>query len=106
MSKETDPIDVPWNLLPIAEGMYPGENSLKHLREHGWPMWTAALISKIEHISTREAEEIVDAGGLAVDGHVVKGFIEYVHEGAVITFGGQRRYRIGHPGPDAYGGPR
>jgi hypothetical protein len=86
--------------------MFAGENSLARLRERGWPMWTAALISKIERISTREAEEIVEAGGLEVDGQVVKGYIEDIREGAVITVQGERRYRIGHPGPDAYGGPR
>ena len=36
-------------------------------------MWTAALISKLEGITTQRAEDIVRAGGLVVDGAVLSG---------------------------------
>lgn len=83
--------------------MFPGENSLAALRDRGWPVWTAALISKTEGISTQRAEDIVAAGGLVVDGEPRRSVIEYLREGAVVEIEG-RRYQIGRPGADAYGG--
>jgi hypothetical protein len=82
--------------------MYPGENSLAQLRERGWPVWTAALVSRIEGITTQRAEDIVRSGGLVVDGSELRSDIEYLREGALVEIQG-RKYQVGAPGPDTYG---
>jgi hypothetical protein len=93
-------------MLPIAEATLPGENSLAFLRLNGWPMWTAALISILEGITTTAAQALIDAGRVTVDGRAVRAAQEHVRENSLIEVQGGGIYRLGHPGPDAYGGSR
>lgn len=95
---------MPWRILPIAEATLPGENSVAFLRANGWPVWTAALISILAGITTTAAQALIDAGRVKIDGRVVRAGQEYVREGALVEVEGGRKYRLGHPGPDAYGG--
>jgi len=104
MSNQEAPEEVliPWKNIPVSEPVLPGEFSDRMKREKGWPIWNPAMISVVTGMLTTEAQRLLNAGAVTIDGERAKKSFSYIRPGALIEVAGLGRYRIGPEEPPRY----
>ncbi len=96
-------IDVEWNLIPVSEPVLPGDTSAKTRAEKGWSIYNPALVSVITGLNdTLEAQRLLAAGAVKIDGRPAATAFDYVKPGAIVEVEGHGTYRLGPRLPEAW----
>jgi hypothetical protein len=92
-------VRVPWKTIPVSEPLLPGEFSAALRQERGQPVYWTALVTTITELTTTAARQLVEQGGVSVNGEAVRGSFGYVKPGDTVRIGDGNEYLIVGPEP-------